>query len=104
GRLDVSDGGSTRVRRFPNRDQRSRRLVDRGCRRRPCAPVEPAELMQFFIDGVSDLPTLIKTDTFHRRAADGAHDALFLADEPVRDAPPNRTLDENHHTGDRNVE
>ncbi len=79
-------------------------MVERGCGRRPCAPVEPAELRQFFIDGVSDLPTLIKTDTFHRRAADSAHDALFLADEPVRDAPPNRTLDENHHIGDRNVE
>ncbi len=30
---------------------------------------------------------------FHRRAADGAHDVVFLADGPVRDAPPNRTLD-----------
>jgi hypothetical protein len=27
------------------------------------APVEPAELRQSFIDGVSDLPTLLKTDT-----------------------------------------
>jgi hypothetical protein len=25
--------------------------------------LEPAELRQFFIDGVSDLPTLLKTDT-----------------------------------------
>lgn len=33
---------------------------------------------------------------FHRRPADGAHDILFLADGPVRDAPPNRTLDFPH--------
>ena len=30
---------------------------------------------------------------FRRRAADGAHDVLFLADGPVCDAPPNRALD-----------
>jgi hypothetical protein len=30
---------------------------------------------------------------FRRRAANGADDVLFLADGPVRDAPPNRTLD-----------
>src|SRR4029077_3552713 len=30
---------------------------------------------------------------FHRRAADGADDVLFFPDGPVRDAPPNRTLD-----------
>jgi hypothetical protein len=33
---------------------------------------------------------------FHRRAADGAHDVLLLADGPVRDAPANRPLDVPH--------
>jgi hypothetical protein len=33
---------------------------------------------------------------FHRRAADGARDALFFADQPIRDAPPNRTRDVPH--------
>jgi len=32
-------------------------------------------------------------NSFYRRVADGADDVLFLADGPVRDAPPNRTLD-----------
>ena len=33
---------------------------------------------------------------FHRRAADGAHDVLFLVDGPVHNAPPNRALHVSH--------
>jgi uncharacterized membrane protein YozB (DUF420 family) len=35
----------------------------------------------------------VLANPFRPRAADGAHDVLFRADGPVRDAPPNRTLD-----------